>query len=1118
MAQSWRSNVALISVQPMRSASTQVSLWLGRRSTWQSSRRMTWIPGSAATTLAAVSLGLGTVSRRGLRFGVRARLGRRHCASFAEARLSNLGGFRSFSTVSRRAVATDEVPFQVITDEVVAPQSDPRSYRVLRLENGLQVLLASDPTADTSAAALTVRCGTFQDPLDRLGLAHFHEHMLFLGTEKYPKEDEYSRYLSEHGGDSNAFTMSEFTTYYFKVASPCLDGALDRFSQFFVSPTFDPSNVEREMKVVDSESTNYSTEASASEQHPFFRFDVGNLSTLGADDLARTREQLVEWNKSHYQGGAMQLVIVGRESLEELQRSAVEKFSAVRSGAGQEQSYPSRPWGSSQLGRIIRCVPLKEARSISACWPLPPAQTYLFSKPELYLAHLLGHEGPGSLHDILNQLGWVDQLSAGPSQNFADEQLFAVNISLTPEGDQHREEVLAMLFEYVELVRSAGPQEAIFKELAALQEISFAHKEETPLPDDFASGVAMAMQRYPAHEVLRGPFALDEWREDVVAEYLSTLTPERCLIFLTSDAFTEESRAGDAAEKGWKTETWYKASYMEQPFTADQLSQWKASLEKTFGGHPSFLKLPAPNCFIPEDFSLIAPDGGSGAEASKLPMEVTPPDPLVSSPELRLWHKLDKAFQTPREYAIALVHSGAYDAGPEAVVMMRLFCGVVIDDLNTFSYDATVAGLAYSLEFSENLSLSVGGFSDKLQDLLKVLMERLVEVLQSAEAAAAASQAAETEEAAMEALGERGRELLEKLEVQRQILLQDYNNFTREEPWSVGNYYLSQLMLRNSWNLSEYIKVLEQTPDLGVLASTVRKVLGAVQVDVLVHGNVKADAAKAFGSTICDALRELGASAPLPAIRQKQVTKLPSGSTTIFEYDLAAVNPAQENCCTQNIYEVGPTNEDLHRDACVTLACHIAGVSAFQKLRTQQQLGYIAQAFPWVENHVCGLSVLVQGNRMHPKDVDLRIEEWLESFGQDLESMSEEEFQNNVQGVVNERTQRYSRMLQETTRHWSEIMPRRYTFDRPAEAVDALRAVKKEDVIAFFKEYVAAAAPSRRKLSVRILGTSAGDVRSEPDGPDGAVLTSLEELRAFQGTCESYPSPTPADMPPVKAS
>lgn len=66
------------------------------------------------------------------------------------------------------------------------------------------------------------------DPKELPGLAHFCEHMLFLGTEKYPLENEYSKYLSEHGGSSNASTSAEDTNYYFEIVPEHLPGALDR--------------------------------------------------------------------------------------------------------------------------------------------------------------------------------------------------------------------------------------------------------------------------------------------------------------------------------------------------------------------------------------------------------------------------------------------------------------------------------------------------------------------------------------------------------------------------------------------------------------------------------------------------------------------------------------------------------------------------------------------------------------------------------------------------------------------------------------------------------------------------------------------------------------------------
>ena len=72
--------------------------------------------------------------------------------------------------------------------EVEKSPADTRSYRALTLANGLRVLLSSDPRADQSAAALDVHVGHFSDPPDLPGLAHFCEHMLFLGNAKYPGE------------------------------------------------------------------------------------------------------------------------------------------------------------------------------------------------------------------------------------------------------------------------------------------------------------------------------------------------------------------------------------------------------------------------------------------------------------------------------------------------------------------------------------------------------------------------------------------------------------------------------------------------------------------------------------------------------------------------------------------------------------------------------------------------------------------------------------------------------------------------------------------------------------------------------------------------------------------
>ena len=117
--------------------------------------------------------------------------------------------------------------------------NDPREYRHLTLDNGMRVLLISDAMADKSAAALVAFRGNFHDPADRPGLAHFLEHMLFIGTEKYPEPDGYFSVVQKHGGSSNAYTSIDHTNYFFDVQPEYFPEALDRFAHFFIAPLVD---------------------------------------------------------------------------------------------------------------------------------------------------------------------------------------------------------------------------------------------------------------------------------------------------------------------------------------------------------------------------------------------------------------------------------------------------------------------------------------------------------------------------------------------------------------------------------------------------------------------------------------------------------------------------------------------------------------------------------------------------------------------------------------------------------------------------------------------------------------------------------------------------------------
>src|SRR5205809_587722 len=92
--------------------------------------------------------------------------------------------------------------------------TDTAVFRRFTLDNGMRVLLVSDSRFNKSAASLAVVTGQIDDPREREGLAHFLEHMLFLGTEKYPEVTEYGNFIRSNGGRNNAYTSTDHTNYH----------------------------------------------------------------------------------------------------------------------------------------------------------------------------------------------------------------------------------------------------------------------------------------------------------------------------------------------------------------------------------------------------------------------------------------------------------------------------------------------------------------------------------------------------------------------------------------------------------------------------------------------------------------------------------------------------------------------------------------------------------------------------------------------------------------------------------------------------------------------------------------------------------------------------------------
>lgn len=149
--------------------------------------------------------------------------------------------------------------------------------------------------------------------------------MLFLGTQKYPEQNDYNKYLSQNGGSSNACTSMDHTTFHFDVDPEKLTNALDRFSQFFIAPLFTESLTDLELNSVHSEHEknlasdawrlNQLDKSSANPSHPYSKFATGNKETLKCipkEKNINVREKLLEFHNKYYSANIMSLCVLGK--------------------------------------------------------------------------------------------------------------------------------------------------------------------------------------------------------------------------------------------------------------------------------------------------------------------------------------------------------------------------------------------------------------------------------------------------------------------------------------------------------------------------------------------------------------------------------------------------------------------------------------------------------------------------------------------------------------------------------------------------------------------------------------------------------------------------------------
>ena len=822
------------------------------------------------------------------------------------------------------------------TNSVVKSANDQRDYHRITLSNNLDVLLISDPTTDKAAASLDIYLGSYQNPRDREGLAHFLEHMLFLGTEQFPEPDEYQTFISEHGGRHNAMTSMEHTNYFFDIDAKHLESALDRFAPFFTHPNFDAAYVDRERNAVESEYRLKIKDDGRRQwdvlreqiniDHPLSKFTVGNLQTLADRDQSTARDELIQLYRQYYSANLMTLAVLGKQSIEQLEAMVRSRFSGIVDKEVLIEPYQQPYIQSSRLPMQITYTPLKETREISLLFLLPNLQAYWQSKPAHYLANLIGYEGQGSLLQALKEKGWVESLSAGIVLEDRGGSFFGVDVAVTPQGMAHRNQIINDLFAWINLISDQGVEGWRQQELAVMSDLEFRYSEKQD-PSSYVAGLSQRMHLYSGKSLLQGPYQMTEFDRQAIQLVANKLKPDNMLVMVTDPESPVEAI----------TEL-YQAPYSASAIDSQLIKRWSV---------PSTdlqISLPTKNPYIPEQLSLVKP-----------PIVLEVPEKLYDQDGLRVWYLESSKYGVPKAQ-VSLSLGTQKVRSLKGQVTAELYTAYIADQLNVDLYPARLAGLGYSVYVDKRgIKLDIDGYAENQGLLIKAILSKLVKP--------------EWNKADFDRV--------------KQQLIRNKGNFTREYPFRQIMAKL-RTAIYGQWMPSEQIAALETT-SLDHLQQFTQHLLAGTDIEALISGNHNPSSAQ-------DITKALQALEHRPIILPEDVAKISQADHSI---DLPVDH--SDSVLVEYIQGDSPT---LQERAKLSLIAHMISAPFYNQLRTEKQLGYVVSAFQFHANRVPGICMIVQSPVADEAKLRHEFAEFLKGFTATINELSEQDLDRHKQALL----------------------------------------------------------------------------------------------------------------------
>lgn len=401
---------------------------------------------------------------------------------------------------------------------------------------------------------MTVNSGINREKKDIYGLAHFCEHMLFLGSKKYPNSTHFVDFITLYGGKFNGYTDFENTGFFFTINSERFNEAFDIFSRFFIDPLFSGEYVEKEVNSVNSEfERNIQLDSKRKEMvlrqianadSLFHRFSTGNKKTLlqyAQKNNIDLKEKVYQFYKNNYRPDNMKLIVYGNKPIDIYKDLVNTIFSEINAPHGSipEKQFTKLPWKPFNIGKLVLYNTINEHQELDINFMVDDIFKTLPDNSALYYKILLNYKGKGSLDDILRRHGLVAGIKAYLRKTHEGFSFFKIRGYITTRGIINLDKVLSIIFKYINYVRIKSIDKELFEYTKKIFDIAFFFNNKKKKLTKYMKSLCGILWKYNSKYWFSQHKILNEYSQEKIKIFGEKLVLKNAIVLLGNKIFDE---------------------------------------------------------------------------------------------------------------------------------------------------------------------------------------------------------------------------------------------------------------------------------------------------------------------------------------------------------------------------------------------------------------------------------------------------------------------------------------------------------------------------------------------------------------------------------------------------